>query len=98
VRQLGSRRCCHIGDGLDHCRRTTQFGIVTFVTAPNPATLVEQLAATLPRGTTAEQTRRLVRNAVRRARREGLPLTSQVLAVLASDECGRARHRLVGRH
>jgi hypothetical protein len=71
--------------------------IVATVTAPSPATLVEQLAATLPPGTSAEQTRRLVRGAVRRARRDGLPITQQVVVSLLTQECSRQRGHVTER-
>lgn len=61
--------------------------MVIGVNASSPASLVEQLATTLPRGTSAAQTRRLVRAAVRRARREGMQLSQQLLVELLSEEC-----------
>jgi len=91
-------RQCRLGDDVDHCRGAGRFGIVAFVTAPPQASLVGQLAVTLPPGTSAAQTRRLVRNAVRRARREGLPITEQVLVELLLEECGERRHGNGRRH
>jgi hypothetical protein len=76
---------------------TASVCIVTLMSASSPASLVDQLAVALPPGTTIEQTRRLVRDAVRRAHREGLPVTEQVLVGLASEACSHERHRHLGR-
>jgi len=97
-RGIKKGRLCRLGDDVDHCRGGAGFGIVGFVTAPPQASLVEQLAATLPPGTSAAQTRRLVRNAVRRARRERLPLTQEVLVELLIEECGGQQNGNGRRH